>query len=326
MDGQPTRVRFRAILLESATLGALAVLALWLPWARASEPTDAKADTLAKQAEDQAIELRSASIEDDLKRMSRHPWAGSYYEGDGLGANVTVRVSPVSGVVATWDGCLGRYGQNEGQIRTESDGSLHFAYNLPNERGFGGFPGDVYPLNWSGRRYLIPTDKLGEFVAAINQGHEPRASSWGRFLLADDDEYKTVNSLPPLPAAYRERIRSQPVRAKVVGVNLVSEKPGYEKTCRKYYRLDLEVENNASLASGEILASTRRDDYATGNLTIETANPGSAVGIVDVFEDDCAKPKAVPKAGWAFSTGAYDQAKANKAINEAAKEHRSRQE
>lgn len=50
MDGQPIRVRIRTILMESATLGALAVLVLWLPWARASQPTDAKADTLAQQA------------------------------------------------------------------------------------------------------------------------------------------------------------------------------------------------------------------------------------------------------------------------------------
>ena len=45
---------------------------------------------------------------------SLHPFAGTYYRGDGLGYNVTVNLKPDARYTAQWRGCLGVYGTARG--------------------------------------------------------------------------------------------------------------------------------------------------------------------------------------------------------------------
>ena len=124
-----------------------------------------------------AVVDRGRAVQAEASQLPDHAWAGAYYAGDGLGMNVRLLVSPAAGVSATWHGCLGLYGSNEGLIQPQPDGSLKFAFNKPNENRFGGFPDAVLPVRWGERRYLIGNDQIDEFVSAINFGSEPRRSA-----------------------------------------------------------------------------------------------------------------------------------------------------
>src|SRR5437764_903929 len=60
---------------------------------------------------------RSDRIKAELARLSDHEWAGTYFEGDGLGVNIALQIAPDGGVSETWHGCLGPYGANQGDVR-----------------------------------------------------------------------------------------------------------------------------------------------------------------------------------------------------------------
>lgn len=273
--------------------------------------------TEIEQAE-KAVEARSTAIEHELKTFVAHPWAGEYFRGDGLGMNVRMLLSPVSGIAATWHGCLGLYGANLGHVLPQADGHLLFDFDRENRQRFGGFPDRVIPVRWGARRYLLEPSELAEFVAAIHRGMEPRAQIHGMFLLAKDDERKPVEGLPDLPAEYRERIRSRALTAQVLRVEPLPDLPSPAdlEICDKRYRLHLQVEENGLLARGEIL-EPEVPDNAFGSVVVEEATPGLAVGVGKFMELDCAKPEKVPDRDWKFSTGALDPARANREIRQA---------
>ena len=57
-------------------------------------------------AEHKATERRSA-VQAEIKTLGKHPWAGEYYEGDGLGVGISLALAPKAGYVFEWHGCLG---------------------------------------------------------------------------------------------------------------------------------------------------------------------------------------------------------------------------
>lgn len=274
--------------------------------------------TEIEQAEE-AVEARSRAIEHELKTLAGHPWAGEYYRGDGLGMNVRMLLSPMSGIAATWHGCLGLYGANLGHVLPQADGHLQFDFERGNQQRFGGFPDRVIPVRWGARRYLLEPSELAEFVSAIHRGMEPRAQIHGMFLLAKDDERKPVEGLPDLPSEYRERIRSHALVAQVLRVEPLPDLPSPAdlKICDKRYRLHLQVAESGLLARGEIL-EPEVPDNAFGSVVVEEATPGLAVGVGKFMELDCARPENVPDRDWKFSTGAFDPARANREITQAA--------
>src|SRR4051812_10255954 len=75
--------------------------------ARADDDSDSPAPMLERVGAPASVVDRSAIVEAEIKALGDHPWAGSYYLGDGLGMNVKLSLAPSAGVVATWMGCMG---------------------------------------------------------------------------------------------------------------------------------------------------------------------------------------------------------------------------
>src|SRR6267154_672380 len=70
----------------------------------------------SSSASDQAVQIHSKLIGDELAKGTSDEWSGEYYYGDGLGVNVTLVMGPTTGFVYRWDGCLGNYDQNYGEF------------------------------------------------------------------------------------------------------------------------------------------------------------------------------------------------------------------
>ena len=241
----------------------------------------------------------------EIARLSNHPWAGEYYEGDGLGANIRISLAPDAGVAATWHGCLGLYGANRGKIVIGPDGGLRFDYQRPNAQGFAGFPDAMLPVRWGARRYMIPDSKRMAFVNAINHGYEPREQMHGMFLLVEGDEKTKVDGLPALPPEYLALIRRAPMQARVVSIDAVDKKKS-DQGCSFTYRMTLDRGRKDRLMPGvELKPAMQPRVWETA--TIVTAAAETATATMPVWFDDCAHPKTVPMAGWAFTTGAYDE-------------------
>ncbi len=162
-----------------------------------------------------AAEAKREVIRQELGSLKTHLWAGEYYYGDGLGVNVDLSLAPKSGFVFTWNGCLGLYDQNYGDV-AESDGRIRLVFKLSNERkGFQGIAPEFFPVIWGDRHYLISSDGVVEFANAINAGFEPRDSAWGEFLIKREDVSKAVTGFPNLPAQYSGYLLSNPIDAEI---------------------------------------------------------------------------------------------------------------
>lgn len=249
------------------------------------------------------IEQRRTRIQQEIATLKQHPWAGDYYEGDGLGANISISLAPDTGIAATWHGCLGLYGANRGKV-VERDGTLRFEYEQPNAPGFGGFPDTLRPVRWGERRYMIRQDKMMGFVNAINHGLEPRERVHGMFLLAREDENKAAEGLPDLPPAYLALIRRAPMRVRVVSIDGVDKKKS-DQDCSYTYRMTLDRGATDRFAPG-IELKPDAQPHVWESATIETVTGETSTAKMAVWYDDCTHPKTVPTTGWVFTTGAYD--------------------
>lgn len=112
----------------------------------------------SREAEAEAGKRREA-VQAELSTLTNHPWAGEYYEGDGLGVNVRLFIAPKSGYVFEWRGCLGLYDRNFGAV-TVANGRLRLSFAYPNKReGFKGIAEQLVPIRWGERAYLVRPTK-----------------------------------------------------------------------------------------------------------------------------------------------------------------------
>lgn len=155
----------------------------------------------------------------------KHDWAGEYYAGDGLGVNVFFILSPQSGYVFEWRGCLGVYDRNYGGI-TEGDGKLRLSFTFANKQeGFQGIAEEFIPIAWGPRKYLVPADDIVGFCNQVNAGSEPREELRGWYLLRKGDETKQVTGWPRLSKPYGAYLLDCPVKATIVAVGKSTIRP-----------------------------------------------------------------------------------------------------
>jgi hypothetical protein len=265
-----------------------------------------------------AVEARGKRAKAEIARLRGHRWAGEYYEGDGLGANIRIIAAPGAGVAATWHGCLGLYASGEGSVVEHPDGHLTFGFAPARER-WPQFDREVLPVEWGGRRYLVATDELVRFASEINLGFEPRTSMQGLFALAEGDERKSIAGMPSLPPGALAVIRTQPLAVGVAAVDeLTGDQAGRLEMCRKSYRLTLDRGSDAGLVPGQVLRLVSKDDFET--IDLDSVEPRRSFATFEVFDFECTGHEPAPKRGWTFTTGAYDPVEAARAIAQAAHE------
>jgi hypothetical protein len=200
-----------------------------------------------------AVELRGEAIERELAVLPPdHPWAGRYYLGDGLGANLRLSITPVAGFAVTWRGCVGTYGANEGPVIQAPDGTLVLDFRWRNHsNGFGSFPRRLLPMQWGERHYLVDADDIASFVNAINLGFEPRVRPYGATFLRAGDEKRPVHGLPPLSEPWRSQLSARSRVWAVSHVSAVSTESLSDDFC-------------SDSADVDLIAEDARDVLATG--------------------------------------------------------------
>ena len=174
---------------------------------------------------DANLAARKKQIQQELESLKDDSWAGHYYYGDGLGVNVELDLAPKSGFAFTWNGCLGLYDMNYGEV-VESGGTIRLVPQLPNERKpLESIAPEFLPIMWGDRHYLIATNEVVKFANAINAGFEPREGSWGMFLLKREDVSKSTTGSPGLPLEYSEYLLKHSVEAEISSIkNSITKK------------------------------------------------------------------------------------------------------
>lgn len=286
--------------LSLALLGG-ASLGYAFPPRPASPQAENSQGIATQEAFQHAVEAQRTAIAKENSTTPRVAWAGDYYFGDGLGENVSLSLAPVSGVAATWRGCLGTYTANKGRVIPQADGSLLLKYEqLNDQRGFG-FADHVVPVAWGERMYLISEKEFPAFASAVNLGDEPRKGAHGRFLMRKGDERRKVYGMPILPPAQQSLIREVPLDVGVVSAIRLHDNHADQFECR--YRLELDHGANDGLAAGMELLAT--GGSAGNRITLEQTTPTRAVGTISLFGDECTKPDRRPLTKARFTSGAY---------------------
>ncbi len=253
-----------------------------------------------------AVVRRRTAVMQALQSPQAVEWAGEYYEGDGLGENVVMAIAPDAGVAATWLGCVGVYGSNEGDIDDLGGGRLAFRFSRRNGNDagilIGTFPSSVTLVRWGARRYLLADDEMIKFVNAIHQGSEPRKEGHGSFLLARDDEKLPASGLPTLPAEYLAYLRSTPLDVRLTSVEQVgnvgrAEYPG----CK--YRVHFNAPIDEQLPIG-LEFSVKSQEYVSEDFTVVASSAGE-VSAEATFFDDCLTVEERPTTDWVLTSGAY---------------------
>ncbi len=269
-----------------------------------------------------AVAERHALIEAEAHRLAAHPWAGEYYNGDGLGMNVELAIAPAAGVAIAAYGDTGMYAANAGSLIVQADGNLVFHFDLPDlpKTRTGQFPDALHPVRWGQRRYLIPESELVDFANALNRGEEPRTTSNGWFLMAVGDETRQVAGMPDLPDNFQALVRREPLASKVVGVEALPPARKNAMYCERRYRLTMDRGLDDGLVVGAALdaspAMASDTHYRSSSVVESTAH--SAIDEMSFIDYGCAHPPVVPAIGRLLTTGSYDPAAAARRIAEAA--------
>jgi hypothetical protein len=253
-----------------------------------SAESEAAAGSVRRRAERQAAALKD------------HPWAGSYYYGDGLGVNVSLTLSPRAGFVFEWRGCLGLYDRNFGPVLESDDGRLHLQPKLANtHRGFEGIAEELVPIRWGPRHYLIATNAIKDFCNAVNGGGEARTGVHGFFLLRRGDETKPVSGLPSLPDWAPECLLASPIASEITAVGKSETKED-----DKYETRTTIVTLGAGRADGvwEGMAFHLLDHQRFVSIEVVSLHPTSATAKASELGE---KGKTAPPAvGWRVGTRA----------------------
>lgn len=119
-----------------------------------------------------------------------------------------------------WQGCMGPIASASGRYAPEGD----VVRLQPASDGFRKervvFSERLRRVRWGPREYLIPDERMIEFVNAVNAGIEPRPTGFGIFYLREGDERIPVTGMPDVPEQWRDYLLSQPVTGRVVRVEL----------------------------------------------------------------------------------------------------------
>ncbi len=143
---------------------------------------------------------------------------GKYFFGDGLGVNNHLHLTSDGNFTFQWQGCMGTYDDNEGRYMIERE-TLILSPQKPNiQEGFQGTPTRFSVITWGPRLYLVPEDRLLDFVNAINQGQEPRNRLFGNFYLREGDEKIPVSGNPTLSSQWQEYLLTEPIVGKIVQI------------------------------------------------------------------------------------------------------------
>lgn len=163
---------------------------------------------------------RFEAIEKEIAALTDHPWAGTYYHGNGLSANARLTLAPMNGFVFIRTGCLGVYDRNYGEVVPTKHGSLRLVFRFENNRdGFRGVAPELIPVPWGERQYLVRADDVVGFCNAINSGHEPRDDRHGLHFLRPGDGKKPATGAPGLPERYRTYLLAEPIDAEIIAVH-----------------------------------------------------------------------------------------------------------
>lgn len=232
-----------------------------------------------------------------IKMLHDHPWAGSYYHGDGLGRNAGLDLAPQKGVAFSVSGDLGLYDLNYGEVAVEEN-ILKFSFALEHQDSIN-LSAEYVPVPWGDRVYLIPPQRMIEFCCEINAKKEPRKKAYGSFFLRREDWKKPVEGKPKLPEKYMPYLLDKPVDAKIISLGESQSHGPFVST-----KVVLDQGKNAGLLPKMQLA-VRKPNSVYEKIVLINVEADRSEGIYQYIAKGFLTKEPPPQIGWQASTYPY---------------------
>lgn len=257
------------------------------------------ADALGEQLRDEepGIKDRIESICAELATLDRaalkdsewaKEWAGTYYEGDGLGENVSIYLAPKAGIAFLDYGCMGLYGGDHGEIVEALPDGLRLKLVFGDAHD--SFLSDrIYFVKWGPRRYLVPDHLMLEFVNNYNQGGYSRSVMFGipRLRQPGDPVRSFESENPPgqpeLPPQFARYLTSKSIALKVSKVSdPASAGVTGDVRCRSC-QIEFDGGSDQGVFVGMECRYPKEISSTSGTITITAVTPSTCIGHYQVF-------------------------------------------
>lgn len=284
--------------------GILLAIVMSVVLAQDSSPSCGRSEEKFTPKAEAAWEARFQAIKKEISELSDHPWAGSYYYGDGLGANASLTLAPQSGFVFIWRGCMGVYDRNLGDVAETDRGSLKLGLTYENSRkGFQGVAEELVPIPWGERRYLIPFDDVVGFCNAVNSESEPRDRMRGFYYLRRGDHERPAYGAPKLPDQYQTYLLKEPIHAEIVHVEDTEIEGGIAGWTLHKTVVTLNVGRSDQVLPGiSFQVYEPQDILALGVVRVLSVDEHTSMALIHQLATEKLRPTP-PEVGWKLTTG-----------------------
>jgi hypothetical protein len=129
-----------------------------------------------------ALRADSSTVADSASR-----WAGAYhYHQPNSTMSLRLVITPESRFSLSMGGCFGSPQINHGRV-VFRNGAVVLDPALPVEQGFTYESRIMIPMRLGGRLYLVGTDRVAEFAAAVAAGSEPCGEYCSNFFVRESE-------------------------------------------------------------------------------------------------------------------------------------------
>lgn len=246
---------------------------------------------------------RFDALQQEIGYLGEHPWAGSYYFGDGLGANMILTLAPTAGFAFEWRGCMGVYDRNYGTVNPTEQGTVRLHPVFENNPALMGVAEELVPIAWGQRRYLVPVEDVIEFCNSVNARDEPRTRMWGSYYLRRGDDEKLAEGEPQLPEAFQDYLLSKPVQAEIIGMEPPTSDEAMGALRSRETPVMLNVGSSAKVLPGMTFRVYEpRDACAFGVARVVSVDKTTCKATLTQHGTFKVEPMA-PTLGWRLTTG-----------------------
>lgn len=294
-------------------------------WGQVALPTSQPARRTGSMTADARTALRTEEpkIKDRFKRIGEEiekldpkalkdgdwakEWAGRYYEGDGLGTNVSIAIAPKSGVAFLNYGCTGLYGGDHGEIVESTPDGLTLKLVFGSAKN-SYLSERIYFVRWGEERFLVPDWKLLELVNNFNRGGYACTSMHGipRLTPPGESGHRPIDPIPDgkpeLPPQFSKLLLASPVDLIVKNVTLKPVPPGKQIVESLDGTLEFEGGSAKGVFVGMEFDVPRGDNEDFGTIRITRVDTGTSSAEFDVFAGRNKSPRP-PKVGDRIPTG-----------------------
>lgn len=266
-------------------------------------------------AEEPRIKDRKELIEIELKHLDRaalkdsdwaKEWAGTYYEGDGLGENVSVYLAPKAGIAFLNYGCLGLYGGDHGEVVEALPDGLRLKLAFGDARN--SFLSErIYFVKWADQRFLVPEWLMTRFINDYNQGGYARAAMYGIPRLVTEGQPRHMfgaagpQGRPELPPKFAKMLHTKPVDLTVAKVTEPTSRNVTGQVNARACTIEFQGGSDQGVYVGQEFRYPKAITAAAGFIRITAVTATTCAGEFTAFYSG-GQSVTVPTAGETIST------------------------